>query len=176
MVRLFIAFDVPPDVADELARVQQELPRQGLSLSRDFHCTLKFLGEVDEKKAAEVAMRLKAVKSAPIEASLAQVGFFSLNESPRVVWMGVDPKDEIAALQKKVDDSLTGLFPKEKSFTPHLTLGRMREALDKESLKAFSKTRVKHVKFLVDSFALVKSTLTPNGAVHEKVATYVLQQ
>lgn len=175
-MRLFIAFDVPTDVSDELRRVQGELPRQGLSLSRDFHCTLKFLGEVDEKKAALVAERLKAVKSSSIEASLAQVGFFSLNESPRVVWMGVDPKGEIEALQKKVDDSLAGLFPREKSFVPHLTLGRMREALDKESLKAFSKTRVKHIKFSVNSFALVKSTLTPSGAVHEKVAIYGLEQ
>ncbi len=173
-MRLFIAFDVPTDVAVELARVQQELPRQGLSLSRDFHCTLKFLGEVDEKKAKEVAERLKTVKSQPFDASLAQVGFFSLNESPRVVWMGIDPKGEIEALQKKVDDSLAGLFPKEKSFTPHLTLGRMREALDKEVLKTFSKTRVKHLTFLVDSFGLIESTLTPNGAVHRKLTEYKL--
>lgn len=175
-MRLFIAFDVPTDVSEELVRVQQELPRQGLSLSRDFHCTLKFLGEVDEKKAALVAERLKTVKSIPIEVSLSQVGFFPLDSSPRVVWLGVDPKEQIAALQKKVDDALTGLFPKEKSFVPHLTLGRMREVLDKESLKAFSKTRVKHLKFTVDSFALIESTLTPNGAVHKKRAVYTLQQ
>lgn len=175
-MRLFVAFDVPIEVSSELARVQQELPRQGLSLSRDFHCTLKFLGEVDEKKAKEVVECLKTVKAHAFEAALAQVGFFSLNESPRVVWMGIDPKEEIIGLQRKIDDSLIGLFPKEKSFTPHLTLGRMREALDKESLKAFSKTRVKHLKFLVGSFSLIKSTLTPNGAVHEKVATYQLEQ
>ena len=173
-MRLFIAVDVPIEVSDELKRVQQLLPHQGLSLSHDFHCTLKFLGEVDPKKMAQVAERLKAVKVKPFEALLAQVGFFPLDELPRVVWVGVDPKDKIVVLQKQVDDLLVGLFSKEKSFIPHLTLGRMREVLDKESLKVFAKTRVNHVKFLVDSFALVESVLSPQGAVHRVIERYPL--
>ena len=176
MVRLFIAVDVPEEVSDELKRVQRLLPRSGLSLSRDFHLTLKFLGEVDPKKAGEVAERLKAVRAEPFEASLAQVGFFPLDGSPRVVWLGVDPKDQIALLQKKVDGALDGLFPKEKSFVPHLTLGRMREVLDKQALKEFAKTRVQHMKFRIDSFSLIESTLSSTGAVHREIARYPFKE
>ncbi|MBI2142509.1 RNA 2',3'-cyclic phosphodiesterase, partial [Candidatus Woesearchaeota archaeon] len=61
-MRLFIAIDLPEEAKNELLRVQGLLPEAKLSRTKDFHITLKFLGEVTLQKAEWVKEKLRQVK------------------------------------------------------------------------------------------------------------------
>jgi 2'-5' RNA ligase len=77
-----------------------------------------------------------------------------------------------------VDDSLrsgAGLDLEDGSFSPHLTLSRLRKPASQE-LKNLVQTKAAEGfgEFPVAAFTLFRSFLRPTGAVHEPVETYPL--
>ncbi len=172
-MRTFVAIDLPQEVIDELASVQKILPAARIALARDFHLTLKFLGELTPAKVDVVRDCLSRVRFKPFAASLSGIGVFPSESYIRVVWVGIEPEEEIVALQKQIDDALEKEFPKEKGFEPHLTLARVKLIDDKERFKKqLQQVNVKSIRFTVDSFKLKRSTLTREGAIYEDIAVF----
>ena len=57
-----------------------------------FHCTLKFLGEVDPERLAAIQAALAAMPTPPLfTLHLRRLGVFPNPSRPRVVWVGLDP-------------------------------------------------------------------------------------
>lgn len=169
-MRLFVAFDVSEEAKEELRRLQSELEKTDAKLNpvKEVHLTLKFLGEVEEDKIEEIKNRLKEIKSGKFTAQLSNTGVFPSENFVRVVWIGLEPKDRINALQQKIEQSLGGLFPKDERFHPHVTLARVKFVKDKKGfIETIKKLRPEKISFEVDSFKLVKSTLTGEGPVYE---------
>ncbi len=172
-MRLFIAVDISEEAKQELLKAQQQLPKGKLSLAKDFHITLKFLGEVQESKAEELKQKLKEVKMQKIAASLSGIGVFPNENYIRVVWAGVEPADEIIGLQQQIDNIIGKEYPDDHKFSPHLTLARVKSADDKkEFAKQLKEIKIEKTNFEIDSFKLKKSTLSPKGAVHEDLAVF----
>lgn len=180
-MRLFIAIEIPDDVRRRLGEVQRKLKRVNARVSwvapRNFHLTLKFLGETAEEKVPSIQGALEAVaaSSAPAECELRGIGQF-----PRVIWVGLLGEiDRLAALARGIDNALAPLgFPhEEREFKPHLTLGRIKFVGDREGLTrilAFH-TNESFGALRVESVHLFQSTLNPQGSIYTKLFTVQLK-
>jgi 2'-5' RNA ligase len=188
-VRAFIAIELPRSVRAALARLQD-----GLKASRTtsvkwvdpegIHLTIKFLGNIDAGEIPELSELLReAVKGiAPFNLKLENAGAFPNIRAPRVVWVGVGGETEhLLALHKKVEQALIprGFTPDNRAFSPHLTLGRVREGAQPNELRrlgegiAASETG-EELSFSVNSLNLMRSQLTREGAIYSCLASFKL--
>jgi len=188
-VRAFIAIELPSQTKAALSQLQDNLKTSKSAAVKwvapeGIHLTLKFLGNVDEAEIPALNKALsEAVKGiAPFYLELGEPGTFPSSQAPRVVWIGVGGEIEpLRTLHNNIDRVLTPLgFPLEKrAFSPHLTLGRVREeALPGENRRlgesvAALKTGAKS-SFRVESLSLMRSRLTKEGALYSCLASFAL--
>lgn len=171
-MRTFIAIDLPEEVKQYLKGLQKQLGNAKLTLVKDFHLTLKFLGEVSEEKIEEIKLLLREIKFKAFKTRLTNIGVFPSENYIRVVWVGLEEGD-IKKLQKDVDDKLQKMFPKEKRFSAHLTLARVKFVDNKEKfIDSIKKIKVDKKEFDVCEFKLKKSTLTKQGPVYEDLEVF----
>ncbi|MBD3313297.1 RNA 2',3'-cyclic phosphodiesterase [Candidatus Woesearchaeota archaeon] len=172
-MRLFIGFDASQEAEHELLNAQKKIENAKINLVKDFHLTLKFLGEVDDDKSGEIEERLRKISFGSFKAELGGIGVFPSENHVKVIWIGLEPKDKIIGLQRKIEEALQGMFPKDMRFHPHITLARVKTVEDKEAFKENLKNiRIERIRFKVDKFKLIKSALTPDGPVYEVLEEY----
>jgi 2'-5' RNA ligase len=172
-MRLFIAFDVSEEVREHILKLQKQLTGARLTLTRSFHLTLKFLGEVTPAQVEDVKKKLANVKFVPFTAKLDGTGTFPSDKMIRVVWAEITPHDIIRELQKQIDEALQGMFPKEKQFTPHLTIARVKTVENKEQFaEQVKKIKVEPISFEVKEFKLIESKLSQKGSEYKTIAEY----
>ena len=83
------------------------------------------------------------------------------------------PTPEIFELQKKIDEALLPMFPKEKKFESHVTLARIKfVANNKDYIDKIQRLKIDDEKFQVKDFLLVKSTLMPDGPIYEIISKF----
>ena len=95
-----------------------------------------------------------------------------------MVWIGMGETDEIIKLQKEIEDSLTtfGYKKENRSFRPHLTIGRVRAPQGSDSLVRGVET-LKEKDFgiiQVEKISLMRSDLRPTGAKYMSVGEFYL--
>jgi 2'-5' RNA ligase len=180
-VRAFVAIRLSPDVDESIAEFQSELRRIGGDIAwtaaSNFHLTMRFLGNrVAPELAAAIIEGLRPITAATAPFTLDAIGagaFPSLNR-PRVIWIGLRGQQlgEIAARVEALSVEC-GLEPENRPFTPHLTIGRMRNparnAMVREALKAAADRDFGSS--LIASITLYRSHLHPTGAKYEALAT-----
>lgn len=177
-VRCFIALDLPVEIKQEVARIQEELEQENLFSGKfiqvqNMHLTLKFLGEIDAEKVEKVVESLRSIKSRQFEANMPEIGVFS-EKIIRIIWLKLE--GNVIELQRKVDDALEGLFDKERRFMSHITIARVRNVKDKEKLlEHIGSCKLNDSSGVINSFSLMKSTLTPQGPVYEVIEKYDLE-
>jgi 2'-5' RNA ligase len=187
-IRAFIAVPVGEEVERTVESVEEALKRSraGVKWVRpaNVHVTLKFLGSVEAGRVGEISAALtEALRGAPaFEATVSGVGTFPPNpRRARVVWMGLSGGvEEMKELARRVEDAMAGLgFEKEKRpFKSHLTIGRVRRgAMRLDDLgKSIAEAEYKPLKLSVDRVNLVKSELTPSGAIYTTLETFGLER
>ena len=176
-MRAFIAIELNSAIKDELTKVQSELKSSGADLKRvdpkAMHLTLKFLGEVSDDKIEEVKDILNRVSSqhSKFELSLFKLGGFPTLKVPRVIWVGLDKGcSQAEAIAGELEEALTqiGFAKEKKSFSAHLTLGRVRSNKGKQKLLKMIDALVfkPSASSTVDKITLFQSKLTTQGAIH----------
>ncbi|MEM3154627.1 MAG: RNA 2',3'-cyclic phosphodiesterase [Candidatus Woesearchaeota archaeon] len=171
-MRLFVAVEVSQEINDYFLKLQKKLTGAKLTLTKSFHLTLKFLGEVTPAQADEIKKRLSQITFTPFTATLDGSGVFPENGTPRVVWIGIEPQGTICALQKNIESALKGMFAQEKDFKAHITLARVKEITDKKFAENVKNLHVKPLTFDVKEFKLIESQLTPEGPKYREVKIY----
>ncbi|WP_454654421.1 RNA 2',3'-cyclic phosphodiesterase [Bosea beijingensis] len=128
MPRLFIALEIPAEVATGLT-----LHRGGLSGARwieptDYHITLRFLGDVDRRMANDVDHMLSDLTAYPFEITLDALGSFG-GDKPRAVFARAQPSKALTDLQGDLERQMRrlGLPAEARKFVPHVTLARLRD-------------------------------------------------
>jgi len=179
-MRTFIAIDIPSEIKSALAVLQTELRRAGADVSwtkpENIHLTLKFLGEVDERRVGEVekVCVASAAEFQPFTLSLNDTGVFPNARQPRVLWAGLAGEiEKTVEMRKRLDDGLAliGFEREEKHFRPHLTIGRMKSNRKTRELLALADARqVPALSFVVTEIVLMKSELRPAGAQYTPMA------
>lgn len=181
--RLFVAVDLDDSVREVLGALQDELRRPGLTGLRwvrpeGVHLTLKFLGETPVTKIGEIEQALAGAAQAVAAhtLSLGKLGTFGGRQSPRVLWL--DLRGDVSALhrlQQAVEKALAPLgFPAEdRSFSPHLTLARIRPEDAREAARALNEglhaVHVPVTEIRVSEISLMRSKLGPGGAVYTRL-------
>jgi len=174
MIRTFIAVDLPDSFIETIAEIQQEL-KGNIKLvdAKQVHITMKFLGDVPEKKIPKIEDALSGINSEPFTARVKGVGAFPKPSYARVIYIGADPAETFTKLYAEVESALTPLgFKREKrQFTPHATLARVKH--NPEEARMRLRDTIEHLSDIevgtmdVDTIKLKKSTLTPKGAIYE---------
>ncbi len=176
-IRTFVAIKITSELEKELSNFIEELRKIRCDVkwvkAESVHLTLKFLGNIH---ATDVAKVFEAVSNAVREFSsfrlnTAEKGAFPSLKRPRVFWVGLAEKNDhtLIPLQSKVDKKLAELgFEKEKrKFHPHLTVGRVRSPKNIEEItKRFMEYGFPKIEFNVDQVLVMKSKLTPKGAIY----------
>lgn len=173
-IRAFVAIKLPDSVIEALRNIQQEINRGWRDVSwvkpDSIHLTLKFLGNIESGRVAEIAGELKKAASgiAPFTITVEGVGGFPNLKTPRVIWVGVKGEDAMFTLQKNIDERLNAIgFEKEdRPFQPHLTLCRVKSlSAGREAGRVVTELNPQiKTEFKADSFLFFKSVLNPKGA------------
>ncbi|MFQ6617517.1 MAG: RNA 2',3'-cyclic phosphodiesterase [Fidelibacterota bacterium] len=175
-IRSFIAVEVPENIRNDISKLVSKLKDLDLAIRwvpvDNIHLTLKFLGDVEEKVISEISWILERVSKrySPFNLYIEGAGVFPGFRAPRVIWFGVRMEDStLLDLVRDLENELALLgFKKEKRpFSPHLTLGRVKQPGGMERLKpAIQGLEVPSTQFLVKEVLLMKSTLTPKGSIY----------
>jgi 2'-5' RNA ligase len=129
MPRLFTGIEIPDEQREELARIRQPLPGGKWIEPENLHLTLRFAGDIDNAKAAELADRLAGIAVNAFEMRLSGLGAFGGNE-PRSIWAGVEAGPELEALARANERAAraAGLPPEGRAYKPHVTVARLKYA------------------------------------------------
>jgi RNA 2',3'-cyclic 3'-phosphodiesterase len=179
-VRVFIAVPLPADLKAKLVALQQEFQRLRLEATwvreAGFHITLKFLGEVDFSLIGAIisCMSTAAQHYHPFTLTLAGMGVFPQESSPRVLWVGVqDATGTLRQIQQMLDTRLAqiGFSSEDRPFAPHLTLARLKRVSRRGEFLVALKTHREAVlgQLNIDRIELVESQLHPSGARYSLV-------
>jgi 2'-5' RNA ligase len=190
LIRSFIAVELPLAVKQELIALESALKKRCPDVVRwvdpqGIHVTLKFLGDIDSDKTDEINMAIDEATQglSPFRLELQEVGAFPNLNRVNVIWVGAKGElDKLAYLQKQIESNMAQLgFPREeRAFTPHLTLGRVRNYASPDDRKklglilsqtTFASSQV----ITVDSVNLMKSQLTNSGAIYMRLYASLLK-
>ncbi len=184
-IRCFVALNLPPELKGRLAELEARLKEARADVSwvkpENIHLTLKFLGGVEETRIPLIkrAIQEGLHGEGPLVLSLAGLGVFPNPRSPRVIWVGVEGDTErMEKLQKRLEQALEEVgFPREaRSFSPHMTLGRMRSRQGTAGLMELvgrlGEYRAGSIQ--AESIELMRSQLHPAGAIYSILESFPL--
>lgn len=176
-MRAFVAIPVPDAVAVSLAVLQARLPCGRRVPRENLHLTLAFLDDQPEPALEELHGELEDLRAAGFDLTLAGLGVFG-GDRPRALYADVVPNPALADLQRAITGAVrrAGMQSPRRRFHPHVTLARFR-AGDAAGLAEFIAEHgtTSLPGFRATDFCLYRSTLRPDGAVHDMLARYDLR-
>jgi 2'-5' RNA ligase len=177
--RGFIAVDIATTA--EIVTFEKDIAKTNADIKlvepENIHITLKFLGDTDEQKreAIEQAMKESIVGLQPFSITLKGTGVFPNQHYMKVLWIGIINAGSLETIARTLEEKLGNLgFKKEsRGFSPHLTIGRIRTARNKDKLikvinqyasNEFTTQRI-------ETITLKKSDLNPKGPIYTTLST-----
>ncbi len=141
-LRTFIALDLGPTIRDRLITLQETLARSAPDVKwveeQNLHVTLLFIGEVGDRGVLDVCRGVKSCCESigRFRMSIEGLGCFGNPRRPRTVWVGIgEGAEEVTALHAALEEKMLELGcyrREERAFTPHITLGRVKQQDDAE--------------------------------------------
>lgn len=185
-VRAFLAIRMAPEVEQAVIDFIASMQASGKS-HRDgvrwigrsnLHVTLRFLGDRIAGAALDRlddALGEIATATPAFTIDVRGIGVFPNPARPRLIWVGLEsPNLRTLAAQVEGAAVAAGLSPEERGFTPHLTIGRIRDltglnelrrAIEAARNRDFGRTHVK-------SLILYRSILGGNAPTYEELGHY----
>jgi 2'-5' RNA ligase len=190
-MRLFTAVDIPEEVREHLRALLarwKPLARINWTPVENLHITTKFIGEWPEARLDEMKKTLHAISPsgafdvtvrglgwfppAQADSQLAQANFQDVRR-PRVLWVGVEGGEALLTLACATEQAVAalGVPVEERSYSPHLTLARIREAVPLDALRS----AVAHVAADFGTFRATEFFLYLSaGGKYTRLATFPL--
>ena len=189
LLRCFLAIELPAPLQDAI-HASTEQARRGLGsdlvrwvASHNVHLTLKFLGDTAPPgiHLIEAALNAEAPQYKAFDVLIRGFGAFPSDRKPRVLWVGMSAPPALTSLQRELDVATArlGYDSEEREFSPHLTVGRVRQNINAAGLQrirdVLEQTSVGELGSLrVDAVHLFKSELEATGSVYTKLCTAFL--
>jgi 2'-5' RNA ligase len=177
-LRTFIALDLGKTIRDRLVTLQETLSRSAPDVKwvepENLHVTLLFIGEVDERAMLEVCRGVgqSCQSIARFRMSVETLGCFGNPRRPRTIWVGIgDGAAEVTALHGALEEKLLELGcyrREERAFTPHITLGRVKQDDSGADLSVILQKKANWQAGTVDvsEVLVMSSELTPQGPIY----------
>ena len=190
LMRTFIALEIPQELQQIIHKETATLRDAIGSLVRwvpsgNMHLTLKFIGNISPASVDILSQMIRA-EADSCQAFVMQVGGLSCFPSPkrpRVIYIGLQAPAELEALQHGIESATTllGYESEERGFSPHLTIGRVRQnvsASDQRKIRgALEETRINALGTArIDSVHLYNSDLKPTGSVYTRLFSAPLRK
>lgn len=188
-IRAFIAIELSGEIKTELDKIESILKSQSSTPAKwvdpeSIHLTLKFLGDVSSDRVRDIsdAINNGVAGTGPFRLQLSGLGVFPNPARTQVVWAGITgDMDRLSQLQSTIEVEMEKQgFPREKrTFSPHLTLARVRNHATPDERKRLG-TLVTGTAFTggivrVDSVNLMESRLTRQGALYTRIGSFRLE-
>ena len=176
MPRLITGLEIPRHVADSLSMMRGGLPGARWIDPENYHLTLRFIGDIDDALARDIAGLLGRVQRRPFELRLDGLTSFG-GRKPRAVVASVTavaPLLELQAEQERLLQRL-GLEPEGRKYIPHVTLARLRETSSWQVADYLSaRGHFRSAAFEVSRFVLFSSRSSVGGGPYVVEAAYPL--
>ena len=176
MPRLFTALEIPPDIAQSLAMLRGGLPGARWIDPENYHLTLRFIGDIDDALANDIALLLDQVNRRGFDLRFDGLAPFG-GRKPRAVVAAVAPVPPLIELQAEHERLMQrmGLEPERRKFTPHVTLARLRDSSSHQVANYLSaRGPVRVSPFAVSRFVLFSSRNSVGGGPYVVEAAYPL--
>ena len=184
-MRLFLAINLPPEERRAIRRATGPMRDAAAGIAwvpeERLHLTMKFLGEQPDGAVPPLRDALSDAVGGgrPIEMRLGGLGAFPNLRAPRVVWMGVEQEPRLELLQDDVERACheLGYELDGRAFRPHITLGRARDHVRRETARALADAaRTVHYasSVLARTLDLMASELGAEGARYRVLAAIPL--
>lgn len=174
LTRAFVAIEMNDEVRNNLSAVQAELKKTDAHVKwikpENMHLTLSFLGDLSTDTITRICEQLDIIgaRTRPLSLTVTGLGTFGKRHSTRIIWAGFtgDVK-ALCELQTGIHLAMDdlGLSLDDKSFSPHMTIGRVRSARGIDKVKRILETKrdadFGHLE--AARVVLMKSVLTPAG-------------
>jgi RNA 2',3'-cyclic 3'-phosphodiesterase len=133
MPRLFTGLEIPSDVSQSLSMLRGGLPGARWIDPENYHVTLRFIGDVDDVIAHEVASMLGRVRREAFELRIEDLKSFG-GRKPRQIVATLGPAQALMELQAEHERLMqrVGLEPEGRKYTPHVSLARLRESSSRQ--------------------------------------------
>ncbi len=185
-IRAFIAIPLPKEVIEYLAEIISSLKLTMLEKSvkwvhpGNIHLTLKFLGNISKSTLNFLFEKLKSENQfSPFNLTINKLGAFPSLYKPQVIWVGTSTHNTLSDLAKFVENS-TSMVKNEndsKSFSPHLTIARLRPGVKKDQLdiikqELYKRKEINSISFTINHFCIYQSILTSKGPIYTELRKY----
>lgn len=189
-LRAFIAIDLPQPIQNSITKETKRLQKDlGDTFIRwtaihNIHLTLKFLGNIPKSHLDFLKQILlkTADSNSAFDLQIQSIASFPSLKLPRILWLGILTSASLTSLQKNVEEAVTKLgYEKEaRKFSPHLTLGRVKQSIHQTDLQKIRETLLnfqlgKIDPARVDSVHLYQSELNTEGSVYTKLFSVKLR-
>src|ERR1700735_1532939 len=130
MPRLFTALEIPSQVAQSLSMMRGGLPGARWIDAENYHLTLRFIGDIDDALAHEIAGMLGRVRRMSFQMRLDGLTSFG-GRKPRALVAAVAPTAPLMELQAEHERLLQrlGLEPAGRKNKPRSTLAGLGRSL-----------------------------------------------
>jgi RNA 2',3'-cyclic 3'-phosphodiesterase len=176
MPRLFTGLEIPSALAQSLAVLRGGLPGARWIDPENYHMTLRFIGDVDDAVAHEVASVLGRVRRRTFQLRVEDLKSFG-GRKPRAVVATLGPVQALMELQAEHERLMqrVGLEPDGRKYTPHITLARLRESSSRQVADYLAlRAPFRSAPFTVSRFVLFSSRMSVGGGPYVVEAAYPL--
>ncbi|WP_413990218.1 RNA 2',3'-cyclic phosphodiesterase [Labrys okinawensis] len=178
MPRLFTALEVPPIIGMRLSTLRGGLPGARWIDVENYHITLSFIGDIDDRLARDVAEALDGVRRPGVEVQIDGVDAFG-GARPKSVYARVLPSTPLMELQASQERLLRrlGVPIENRQYTPHITLARLRsEATARLTADWLALRGGGRLSFTAGRFVLYSSRDSVGGGPYIVEEAYELQK
>lgn len=173
-VRVFLGVPLTEELQNAIRSLQGDLKARirdiRWSRPENLHLTLHFFGETEQENLEKIRVSMLSVKRChrPFLVDVIGLGAFPSLRRPRVIWLGLNPQNQLGQLHRDCRRALhaTGLVTDSRPYSPHLTIGRAKKKTNELTTLGsdLGQQLVGHLP--VDRLVLYESRLKPEGAEH----------
>lgn len=182
-MRLFVAVEASDEIKAKAQAVISRIRLVGADVKfvepENMHFTLKFLGDVQDGRVKEVEDAIsKAVSGFRAFAiSVERLGYFGSRGQINTIWLDSGQgREELVKLAAALNAALDGIRHEDREPHPHLTIGRVRSARNRQQLIDMA-GRLKDAMLggmQVSEVKLKRSVLSSSGPEYSDVKVFTL--
>lgn len=175
--RLFVGIPVPISIQKSLTVYTRSLPQDNIRFVKpeNYHITLSFFGEQDEKKIGDISKILQEITSSvmPFILLFDRISFAPPKQQPNMIWANYQKNYDFTEFVNRVEQAITSIitFADQRNGhapIPHITVARFKHfvlpELPQIALDAIP----------VSSVSLFESKLTDNGPIYTELDQFPL--
>ncbi|GIW63772.1 MAG: RNA 2',3'-cyclic phosphodiesterase [Patescibacteria group bacterium] len=176
-VRLFIGIDlsdkIKKQISDKIDHIKAKYKTLKWIEPKNYHITLIFLGEINQKKIASIEQRLQKAVFDTTEFNLISFKLGVFPNKKRIIYLSFFNEQKINQLAKKLKQEFQDYLKQlpENKFVPHITLAKGKRSSKQQYyqlIKLLDQTKIK-IEIPVDKVCIFTSQLTAHRSIYHQL-------